>query len=838
MNSGHTPVVKKPLYFWIFYKHLKFHFLLLLIIFVTVAVRVVPLEMQKRIINEAINLKDMKLLVQYCSVYLGAVIFASILKFFINVIQTTISEQVLSDMRKQLYSHILTLPLSFFRKTPPGMVVSSLITELTTSGNFAGMAISVPASSGLTLLAFAGYLFWLNPLLAVISLSIYPAVLLLIPMLQKRANLNNKNRVDTTRTLSNLIGETIGGIHEVHGNGSYHIENRKYSQLVNRLKRIRIIWTLYSQGIKLTNNFFNNLSPFLIFIIGGYLAMKGQLELGSLVAFLSAQEKLYDPWKELIEFYQVYQDASVRYKRTMQYFDAEPDHMLAPVGRKPYDLEGRLDIRHLSFFTEDRIQLLNDISLSLEPGEHLALVGFSGSGKSTLALCIAQLYPYSIGHIKIGNTEVSELTKKDMTLNTGFVSQSPFIFDGSIKDNLVYGCLSKCDEHSTDTCEFIPDIDDMIEILHQTGIFVDVLSFGLSTILNAKQLEKLEPVLIRIREKFRENFGDNLGDDVEFINDNKYLYHSSMLDNLIFGTSNPKIFDAKKLSGNTYFLQFLDKEGLTRPLIDIGSELSNHMVDILKNMPGDTIFFTRSPIGPDELDDYTQLVERMRHIHSNELSNADRNRLIAIALRFTPGIHKIISLPEALEQRIIEVRARFREKIVSNYPGAFSVYNPGDYIHSENILNNILFGKLKPDAPHAQEKINRSIIHLLIEENLLETIIEIGMLYQVGSKGDKLSGGQKQKLAIARTFLKSPKLLILDEATSALDNLSQTRIQNLLETRWKGRVTTISIAHRLDIIKNYDRVAVMKSGKVVELGPYDELMEQRGVLYELVTGRR
>ena len=112
--------------------------------------------------------------------------------------------------------------------------------------------------------------------------------------------------------------------------------------------------------------------------------------------------------------------------------------------------------------------------------------------------------------------------------------------------------------------------------------------------------------------------------------------------------------------------------------------------------------------------------------------------------------------------------------------------------------------------------------------------MEIGMRYDVGSKGDNLSGGQRQKMAIARAFLKTPKLLILDEATSALDNKSQARIQNLLENHWKGKSTVISIAHRLDIIKNYDYIAVMKSGKIGELGTYDELIGKKGLLYELV----
>jgi len=152
-------------------------------------------------------------------------------------------------------------------------------------------------------------------------------------------------------------------------------------------------------------------------------------------------------------------------------------------------------------------------------------------------------------------------------------------------------------------------------------------------------------------------------------------------------------------------------------------------------------------------------------------------------------------------------------------------------------LNNILFGKPKTGKQEAQDKINKSIIQLLIEEDLLERIVEIGMQFQVGQKGDRLSGGQRQKLAIARAFLKSPKMLIMDEATSALDNKSQARIQNQIDTRWRDR-TIISVVHRLDTTKTYDRVAVMKAGEIIETGTYDELMAKKGAFHELVTGKK
>jgi len=838
MKDVKTPVVKRSLFSWVLPGNITLQVLIVCIVMITVFARVLPLEMQKRIINEAIRLRKIDLLYLYCAFYLGAVILATGLKYLINVLQTFISQRALANIRKELYHHILTLPLSFFRKTQPGMVVSSLISELTTSGEFAGMAIAVPVTNVLTLLAFAGYLFWLNPLLAAISISIYPLVLFLVPLLQKRANNANKRRVDTARGLSSRIAETITGIHEVHGNGSYHIENRKYDGLVDRLFRIRIIWTLYVQGVKVVNNFFTNMSPFLIFLLGGYLAMTGRLELGALVAFISAQEKLYDPWKELIEFYQVYQDASTRYKRTMEYFDALPDHTLKPEDRKPYELDGGIEVKDLSFVTEDGIQLIDDISFSLKPGENLALVGFSGSGKSTLAQCIGQLYKYTGGHVLIGNREVSDLTKSDMAHNMGFVAQAPFIFDGTVEENLLYACSSVVEEDGDRRGDSMPSLDDMIEVLQQTGVFVDVLRFGLNAILVHDQHQDLVSHIIRVRKDFQRDFGEELADCVEFFDQDKYLYHSSVSENLAFGTPNRESFADKNLPHNTYFLEFLDEADLTRPLLSLGAELSKQTVDILGNLPPDKVFFEQSPISPDELDGYKLLVERLKERKLHQLSTEDRAKLLELALRFIPGRHKMVGLPGILEGLILEGRALFRDKISTDDPGAISFFTMSDYIYSQTILNNILFGKTKIERPEAQEKINQSMIQLLIEEDFLETIVEIGMQFQVGSKGDRLSGGQRQKLAIARAFLKTPRILIMDEATSALDNKSQARIQNQLDTRWKGKSTVIAVVHRLDITKSYDRIAVLKAGKVIEMGTYDELIARKGALYELVSGKK
>jgi ABC-type multidrug transport system fused ATPase/permease subunit len=839
MAKSRNAVVNKSLFAWILTGNLKLKLLLLLAAVLTVLIRVVPLEMQKRIVNQAISLKAFELLLIYCGIYLAAVVCASALKYAISYLQTIIGQRALRDMRQELYRHVLSLPLRFFRKTQPGMVVQSFVSELATAGDFVGMAVAIPLVSVLSLLAFTVYLLWLNPMLALVSFAIYPFALLVLPALQRRANQENQKRVDASREYSGKIAEAVSGIHEIQGNAAHGFESRQFDLLANRLMKIRITWNLYRQGLKVSSNFFSSISPFVIFLLGGWLSINGELELGSLVAFLSAQEKLFDPWRELIDVYQSYQEASVSYRRTMEYFLQEPEFRLAPADRPPYQLDGRIDVEHLSFKTDDDVQLLNDINFSVKSGEQVALVGFSGSGKSTLAQCIGQLYKYTAGHLRIGDREVADLTKKDIAYNVGMVSQSPFIFDGTIKDNLLYGCRAMINGDATEAGKTLPSLDEKIEIIQQTGIFPDVLRFGLNSVLDREKYPHLGQPLIRVRKKLTRRLDPHLLEHVEFLDKSKYLHYSSLAQNLTFGFATDESFNRENLSKNVYFWRFLDEYGLTGKLLELGAILCEKTIDILGNLALDRSFFEQCPIKSEELDDYKVLQGKLENKPAiGQLTAIDKQKLIELALRFRPGNHKMAALPVDLERQIMGARTKFRRQMSVDQPGAYSFYRRNEYIHSHTILSNIFFGRLKTFSPQVQDRINEKIIQLLIEENLLESIVEIGLQFQVGSKGDRLSGGQRQKLAIARALLKKPKILIMDEATSALDNNSQARIQRLLDTRLKGKTTQIAVVHRLDIIKNYDSIGVLKSGKIEESGTYGELMDKKGLLSDLVLGKR
>ncbi len=843
-NRSAPPVTERSLFFWAFRGNLKLQIILFAIIIFIVFSRVIPLEMQKRIVNDAIALRNLSSLILYCGIYLLAVTTTSILKLAINYLQALIGERAMVAMRKDLYHHILTMPLGFFRTTQPGMVVSSLMTELSAAGTFAGQAFAIPVTNILTLLAFAGYLFSLHPKLAGATLLIYPVAVFVVPLLQKKANKANKRRVDLSRETSNQIAESISGIHEIQVHGAYEQENRKFDTLVEKLKKTRIRWSLFRFGIKTTNNYFVSLGPFVVFLFGGYLVMHGELELGAMVAFLSAQEKLYDPWKELIEFYQTYQDASIRYTRTMEYFDTPPEFPLEIPVTPTKVFNNEIEVTNLVFETSDGHRLLKGISFSLAAGEHLAVVGFSGSGKSTLVQCIGKMYQYTRGSITIGGQEVSSLSKSEIIENIGYISQNPFIFTGSIKENLLYAHQAALPSTTTTQDNVFlnedeePDLDRMILVLQQAGLFVDVMRFGLDSFINLDD-QKMIDTIIRIRKMFRDNFGEDLHDYVEFFDLQTYHFNSSLAENITFGTATNKEFGYQILSDNKNFRDFLKITELLQPLLKLGVELAEQAVDILGGIETVDIFFENSPVPADQLEDCRNVLNHLKKKkRPSSLPEKEQVFLLTLALNFTPAVHTMTPLRGDLKSLVLSARDKFPPWCEKVAPGLFLFYEEEKYIHDQSILNNILFGKTKSDLAHVQEKINQAVFHMLIEEECLEQIASIGMHFQVGSTGDRLSGGQRQKLAIARVLFKQPSIIIMDEATSALDNKSQTRIQRLMETRWKQKRTVIAVIHRLDTIQTFDKIAVMKTGKLVEWGTYPELIDKRGILYELIYGKK
>jgi putative ABC transport system ATP-binding protein len=724
--------------------------------------------------------------------------------------------------------------------------------ELNGIGLFLGGAIAVPLTSILSILVFIGFMFSLSPLLALLSLTIYPLDLIIIPYLQKRFNQLNRKRIKTTRAMANAVNEAISGIHEIHANGSYSLEENRLAPYIRQLYKHLKKLSIFKYGIKFTDNLFLSFGPFILFLVGGYLAIHGQFTLGALVAFLSAYEKIYDPWKELLEYYQSLNDARVSYRQIMKVFDHEPAHTLLPDSRPIHAFSGDIQLRGTSFTVDGGQKLLDDINLSIKANELVALVGFSGSGKSTLALLIAQLYDSTAGSIFFGEIDITTCSKGDISRNISMISQRPFIFTGTLRDNLLYSLMA-------DGRAELPNRDTLITVIRDVGLEEDVLRFGFNTTIPISRVHPLRHKLLRMRQILNSDLKEHFARYIESYDVNAFLFHSSLRDNLIFGDSLSGKYALDQLPANKEFRGLLEWTGLDRRLTDFGHAIARSTVDILQDLAADEYFFSGSPMTPDELDQFTRLLAT--HGESLPSRKSERDLFLHLALRFIPAQHSITALPRDLEREILAARHLFLSDIIQmdiescqhaatllkeegtileipryEEPHDFIAFCPSEYLYSHCLRDNILFGAVKQDFRQDQELLTLAL-NAFRREDLLDEIIDIGLDFEVGSQGDRLSGGQKQKLAIARALLKDARILIMDEATASLDNASQAKIQAHLEQRIRGQKTVIAVIHRLDLTPSFDRIFVLRGGKVIEQGTYDQLMAQQGAFYELAQAK-
>ena len=284
----------------------------------------------------------------------------------------------------------------------------------------------------------------------------------------------------------------------------------------------------------------------------------------------------------------------------------------------------------------------------------------------------------------------------------------------------------------------MPPLDEMIEALQQAGLFDDVLRLGLNGTLDPNRHTDVIPRLIGAREHFRKRFSERFRDYVEFFDERRYLDYSSIAGNLTFGFARREEFGEEHLAANPYFLRFLDSAGLTSQLMEMGVEIARRTMDIIGTLAPDEVFFEGTPFSSSEFNTIRQIGARLASAPAPALEKADREKLLALALRFAPGRHKIIGISEALKDRILEQRSRYRGMVSKDHPDAVTFFHATDYLHSQTILSNIIFGSMKTERPSIREKLFQRVVRQLIETELLETVIEIGMQYPVGIRGERL----------------------------------------------------------------------------------------------------
>ena len=323
----------RSLYKYIIQKSGRAQILAVVLTLALVPLATVPLDLQRRMLNDAVEGGSLNLLVQLGLLYLAAIIVSDTLKYAMNRVRGRISAQVTHALRHSVYYCVYTVvkPESWKHNAHHGVdegaVVSMLSSEVEKLGGFAGQAISQPVLQIGTAIVVIGYMLIIEPLVAGVALALYAPQLFIVPWLQGKINELALTRAVYVRKLGAFVVELAEG--EAIGNDVPD----PFLSITNDIFAVRLRIEKLKWLMKALNNFLMKLGPFGIIAFGGYMVMQGELEVGVIVAFISGFERLGGPMRDTIAFYRQVSDAHMKYALLVNSFSGhEPG---TPHGQPP-----------------------------------------------------------------------------------------------------------------------------------------------------------------------------------------------------------------------------------------------------------------------------------------------------------------------------------------------------------------------------------------------------------------------------------------------------------------------------------------------------------------------
>lgn len=318
--------------------------LLSILTLIVAGLSMVPLELQRRIVNDALDAKDLRAVLLLCAAYLVVLVVQGSLKYWLNVARGGMVERVALDLRHLIFGNLVNVPAGKLKSEAKngsnvdrGAVVSMTSAEVEEVAGFVGDSISVPLLQAGTALGTLGYLFWVQPEIAAFAVVLFLPQVFLVPLGQRRINRWSANHARLLRKLGDVIVSTEKAkLPRVNAKG-------RFNRLAASTRRARV--KIYRVKFALTalGNLIDAIGPLIVLSVGGWLVLQGKTEIGTLVVFISGFQKIAEPWDQLLTFYRTTSNARVKYKLIADAMPGDAQYPKANPARQPASAGGSSD---------------------------------------------------------------------------------------------------------------------------------------------------------------------------------------------------------------------------------------------------------------------------------------------------------------------------------------------------------------------------------------------------------------------------------------------------------------------------------------------------------------
>lgn len=406
---------------------------------------IVP-QLSKHTIDVMIPNKRFDQLLYIGAGVLGAAAALGVLRFFSASLMAAIGQKVLYRLRNDLYRHMQRLDVSFFDRNRTGDLMSRVTNDVSILQQLISSSMMQLFTDFFTFAAIAVYMLWIDWRLTLLLLATFPFMIMTTRLFGKRMRSSFRKVQESIADVSDHLQNSLTGIRLIKSFATEDYESERFSERTKANMDANIQVVRLRAAYEPIIDFLNFLGLAIVLVFGAWLSMRGEMSVGTIVAFIAYLRLLQNPVRHFSRIINMIQQAAAAYERIMEVMNTKAD---IADGNDAVDLppaKGHIVFHNVDFAYPNDTTVLSRFNLELAPGKITALVGSSGSGKTTIAHLIPRFYDVQSGTIRIDGHAVTDVTLSSLREQIGIVSQDIVLFNGTIGENIRYGSPDATDE--------------------------------------------------------------------------------------------------------------------------------------------------------------------------------------------------------------------------------------------------------------------------------------------------------------------------------------------------------------------------------------------------------
>lgn len=378
-------------------------------------------------------------LLRILRVILIAVAFTSVFQWLMNHINNKITYRVVKDVRTRAFNQLEVLPLRYIDSHSSGDLISRIIADIDQFSEGLLMGFTQLFTGVLTILGTLLFMLSINPWITIVVVALTPVSLFVASFIAKRTYIMFKHQSETRGELTGLTDEMLGNMKVVQAFGYQDRAQKTFEEINSRLAGYSMQATFFSSITNPATRFVNSMVYAAVGIAGSYGAIRGILTVGQLTSFLSYANQYTKPFNEISGVVTELQNALASAARVFELIDQESFPEEPEDAVKLQNVAGQVDLKQVNFSYDPSVKLIEDLNLSVKPGQRIAIVGPTGCGKTTVINLLMRFYDVDSGSIQVDGHDVRNVTRKSLRTNFGMVLQETWLKSGTIRENIAYG---------------------------------------------------------------------------------------------------------------------------------------------------------------------------------------------------------------------------------------------------------------------------------------------------------------------------------------------------------------------------------------------------------------